>query len=134
MVIETSELTGRALDWAVSKSLGHSQELDMSSHGAVWEGWWESTPKPDDCYHILPYYSKSWPSAGPIIEREGISIRKEPNGWYAFKNFSTATETPFTHCSAFDAGGETAVEAAMRCYVQSKLGEEVDVPNELIGG
>ena len=29
--------------------------------------------------------------------------------------------------------GPTALIAAMRCYVASKLGEEVDVPEELCG-
>jgi hypothetical protein len=29
--------------------------------------------------------------------------------------------------------GPTPLIAAMRCYVASKLGEEIDVPNELTG-
>jgi len=32
---------------------------------------------------------------------------------------------------AFEQDGPTPLIAAMRCYVASKLGEEVDVPEEL---
>lgn len=32
-----------------------------------------------------------------------------------------------------DAEGPTPLIAAMRCYVASKLGDEVDIPEELIG-
>jgi hypothetical protein len=63
-------------------------------------------------------YSTNWAQGGPIIEREGIAIGKSWEGWKAF------TET---------SGGEgpSPLIAAMRCYVASKLGDEVDVPEEL---
>ena len=62
-----------------------------------------------------------WPQGGPIIEREGITLRCGLYGWDA-------------ELEEFDASshGPTALIAAMRCYVASKLGEEVDVPDELI--
>jgi hypothetical protein len=73
----------------------------------------------------VPNYTEDWSAAGPIIEREGISLRKEPaGGWYAFKNFSTCSQRPFEHVLGWDAGGSTALLAAMRCYVVSVLGEE----------
>jgi hypothetical protein len=31
-----------------------------------------------------------------------------------------------------EATGDTALEAAMRCYVASKLGDEVDIPDVLV--
>jgi hypothetical protein len=61
------------------------------------------------------FYSTDWAQGGAIIEREGIALIP---GWTA--------ERP-----GFSADGETALIAAMRCYVASKLGDEVEIPSEL---
>ncbi len=134
MKIKTSELTGAALDWAVAKceypNLVWGITVGLSAHAKNLI----IIPqlKEPECFWSP---STGWSQGGPIIERENISIRSEEwdkGGWYAFKNFSLCLEVPFTHCSAFDAGGNTALESAMRCYVASKLGEEVDIPEELL--
>lgn len=59
--------------------------------------------------------STDWAQGGPIIEREGIALL--PPG---------IAEMP-----GFEGRGETLLIAAMRCYVASKLGDEVDLPEEL---
>lgn len=70
-------------------------------------------------------YSRSWLQAGPIIERERIAIYPD-----------SALDEPDIKWSA-DAedalrwGGPTPLIAAMRAYVVSKLGSEVEVPEEL---
>ena len=63
-------------------------------------------------------YSPSgfWAQGGPIIEREGIALIP---GWTG--------ERP-----GYSADGDTPLIAAMRCYIASKLGESVEVPQELI--
>lgn len=65
--------------------------------------------------------STDWSQGGPIIERELISVSSQTNGhsWAAkgAHNYSY---------------GPTPLIAAMRCYVASKLGDEVDVPDELL--
>ena len=59
--------------------------------------------------------SVSWPVAGPIIERERISIKQcEDGGCYAY----------FDHKDG-SAAGETPIIAAMRASVASRLGDEV---------
>ena len=58
------------------------------------------------------FYSTDWAQGGAIIEREGIALLP---GWTA--------ERP-----GFSAEGETALISAMRCYVASKLGDEVALP------
>ncbi len=65
-------------------------------------------------------YSKDWLAGGPIIEREGLAIGRTSGVWYAFKDEND------------DDGvrGETPLIAAMRCYVASRLGDEVNVPEE----
>ena len=58
----------------------------------------------------LPDYCTDWAAGGPIIEREGINLRRsfDEDGWTAsvWRNNTTI----FEH-------GETALIAAMRCFV-----------------
>jgi hypothetical protein len=72
-------------------------------------------------------YSTDWALGGPIIEREWLDITPWPNEsdedlrWQCKQHDSI-------DCVAF---GPTPLVAAMRCYVASKLGDEVEVPDEL---
>jgi hypothetical protein len=99
--MKTSELTGVALDWAVAKCEGHDMEY----------------------FQVVDAYmpSTDWAQGGLIIEREGVAIGRTNGVWYAFKDEND------------DDGvrGETPLIAAMRCYVASKLGDEVDIPEGL---
>jgi hypothetical protein len=81
-------------------------------------------------------YSANWSQGGPIIEREDISFRKyhnpksEAHGTYYAKVCRESGS--MVHWSKRrDSTGPTPLIAAMRCYVASKLGDEVDVPEEL---
>lgn len=101
-MMRVSELTGIALDWVVAKC------EKVAYHGPAWTK-----------------FSTDWAQGGPIIEREGIWLQPEigkegsGNAWYAVSMHDT------------DSYGPTPLIAAMRCYVASKLGDQVDVP--LIG-
>ena len=111
MLVRTSELTGPALDWAVAKCEGADEEtLDPITfkYTAHASGGW--------CF------STDWSQGGPIIEREQISI------WTVGV---VITDWRAEHPSAGTAYGPTPLIAAMRCYVASKLGDEVDIPEEL---
>jgi len=66
-----------------------------------------------------------WAQGGPIIEREKIEWMWLPAP--DKKNQYGARKPSFS--GAMD--GPTVLIAAMRCYVASKLGENVDVPEEL---
>jgi hypothetical protein len=66
--------------------------------------------------------SFDWAQGGPIIEREKLAICIGRKQWLAF---SDDTENAGVQ-------GPTPLIAAMRCYVASKLGYDVDVPEELI--
>lgn len=69
----------------------------------------------------------NWSQGGPIIEREvSTLLRVIGTGWIAQKNYDCATDL-----EAPSYNGPTALIAAMRCFVASKLGDEVDVPDEL---
>ena len=77
--------------------------------------------------------SRNWMEGGPIIEREGISLTsylaEEDPYWIGsvecqYKNFNAT--------AYYEEYGPTPLIAAMRCYVASKLGDTIDVPQELI--
>lgn len=110
MKIKTSDLIGPALDWAVA---------------AIEEVLFPRS---------IPKYSTDWAQGGPIIEREEISVlspyAEHPagmTGWLAHSRYKNA-EHPQGPAKGH---GATPLVAAIRCYVASILGEEVEVPDEL---
>lgn len=115
--MRTSELTGPALDWAVAVC----EEVTLTKRGGEWcEEVWHTPNR----LEYEPYQpSTDWAIGGPIIEREGITIEKFKDGskWSAFK-FDTGD------CEIAVA---TPLIAAMRCYVASRMGDTIDVPEEL---
>lgn len=110
--IPTKGLTDAALDWAVYKAeKGYNPQI---IYGKVH----------DDCGWEYIAYSPSinWALAGPIIDRERITIAPhEKHGAKAWRALHMRTMLT----------GPTPLIAAMRCYVASKLGDSVDVPEEL---
>lgn len=75
-----------------------------------------------------PAYSTDWAHGGVIIEREGISLYLDTNNLWQANIFDG-------NPAVFGTGieGSTPLIAAMRCYVASKLGAEVEIPDELKG-
>ena len=116
--MKTSELQGPALDWAVAKCEGADEEYVLAPdqflllHNESGSG--------------LYCFSTDWSQGGPIIEREKISLECEQ---YSFEWCAYRPEYPEDR--AFVDYGPTPLIAAMRCYVASKLGDEVEVPHEL---
>jgi hypothetical protein len=109
--MKTNELTGAALDWAVAKCEGRQEPEVVNNFAVAWYTWPNT------------HYSTNWAQGGPIIEREGIHTGQGMDGlWYANKGISK-----------YHQFGRTPLIAAMRCYVASKLGDDIDIPEELIG-
>jgi hypothetical protein len=118
MKIKTSELQEEALDWAVAKCEFNEPHYEPDD----WLVYVTERDSDDDGWIFKP--STDWSQGGPIIERERISTQTTEDYWYA----DLTTES-----GAFiQLVGDTALVAAMRCYVASKLGNEVDVPDELM--
>jgi hypothetical protein len=111
--MKTSELIGPALDWAVAKCEGDRRFLTTRKEfGQV---------KP---VRVVPQYSTDWSQGGPIIEREKLNVSMSLTApWMAF----IYDEVEMIWLM----DGETPLIAAMRCYVASKLGDDVDIPDEL---
>ena len=111
--MKTSELTGAALDWAVAVCEGFT-DYDPDT---------ETMMPPRKGYGRVNFdeysYSTDWAQGGPIIEREGVALYLYGgNEWSA-------------HMGGKESTGPTPLVAAMRCYVAGKLGDDVDVPEEL---
>jgi len=119
MKVKTSELTGAALDWAVAKC---ERRDPVTIYGVLYECG-------DDGCNRHARYSIDWSQGGPIIERENINLYQDcPVGPKATLTPDVVRQPHFY----FVAYGPTPLIAAMRCYAASKLGEEVEVPEELI--
>ena len=112
-----NKLDGIALDWAVAKCDGllcfgyHTDGKRLAvedSDGAI-EGFMPST---------------DWTQGGKIIARERISVWARGNEW--------AAETFIHNHEGREETGATPLIAAMRCYVASKLGDEVEIHSNLI--
>ena len=106
MKIKTQDLTGAALDRAVAQS------IVMPDYGLR---------DKDDGYHP----STDWAQGGPIIEREYIDVAYFPGEsvWGASTDMRDHDYMQF---------GLTPLIAAMRCFVASKLGPEVEIPDSLL--
>jgi len=125
MKIKTNDLIGNALSWAVAKceedGLG-ALEGEML-HLRIKQG-------------IRPaQYATDWGYGGPIIERERIKVAPNMGGtWHGqmrhTKDHPLSRHPVLSGCT--NQHGPTPLIAAMRCYVASKLGEEVEIPDGLL--
>lgn len=117
--MKTSDLTGAALDWAVAKCIvGNAMSRLRVRNGRpdlLWDGGEPNGPR------LPTEFSTDWSQGGPIIERENIALYPHGDGTYEAEVFLNPKR----------GAGPTPLIAAMRCFVASKLGDEVDVPEEL---
>lgn len=118
--MKTPELTGAALDWAVAKCKGLSVR---------WSAPHEQLLIEDKPYSIWQPH-KDWAQGGPIILEMGNYCQEgnlESSHFYC----STPSTAKEWHDHPVKATGPTPLIAAMRCYVASKLGDNIDIPEEL---
>lgn len=122
MKIKVSELTGAALDWAVCRAL--HPKADMSATHV----WLDSGDGEDD--FLIEKTSTDWSQGGPIVEREFIGVNPRANRKLV-ECWSAQFYEGVKNDLYVNEYGPTPLIAAMRCYVASKLGDEVDIPEEL---
>lgn len=108
---KVSELTGALLNAAVA---------DIEIPG--WRGF-HGTPMlrelKDDGFHSRTFRpTEFWEDAGPIIEREGIWLECEAGRW---------TAKALNDDGVYIGEHTSPLAAAMRAYVASKFGDEVDL-------
>ena len=135
-LVSIDNLKGIALDWALAKAeqlpikldpMGFMKDSPSSSQAGYWV--WDGDVNGGRMWLIghgdfSP--SSNWHQGGEIIEREQIEI------------IPPCAE--FQHWTAKLQGGEfqqkgaTALEASMKAYVMSALGDELEVPDLLLAG
>ncbi len=140
---KAADLEGIELDWAVAKCEGYFSTAGQKP------AYWESK---DGVEHFLKMHqaeghgvhwthsSTDWSEAGAIIESESINLIKITDGpikyiWAAkiecgqHAQSSHDFEEDFYYYTKDEVmRGPTPLIAAMRCYVESKLGSEVEIP------
>lgn len=115
MKVKTCDLTGRALDWAAAQAKESNAVYRLQNYELP-------------CLVAHDRYSEDWRLAGPIIEEVGIDLMKgtEPSPYEFWEASIHETDGCLIQY------GDTPIIAAMRCFVASKLGDTVDIPDELV--
>lgn len=126
--VQTVELTGVDLDWAVYQC--EFAKWDDYEDALYSDDWYDGAPMPPRPSEYVNDYSYTtgcdfkpsidWAYGGPIIEREELVVTP----------VEFITDQPW-HCYSNVYGGDgaygkTMLEAAMRCYVLNTLGSFVD--------
>ena len=143
MKIKTNELKDQALDWAVAKCegdklfracLGRPDDWNGAAYraGDTTDERWETRVQVANVAWFADYtYNPSinWSQGGPIIERERPTLSHSP-----YDHVVYGREQPWcAEKRGRMSYGPTPLIAAMRCYVASVLGTEVEVPNKVTG-
>lgn len=128
MKIKTSELSGEALHFAVAIAEGW-QDFEEEDEGFSWHRGKGSAWLTLETFRP----SELWEQGGPIIEREEIGLKRnlpcsKGREWEAQPSISAKG------AGGRWAYGTTPLIAAMRGYIASKLGYEVDIPDSIAGG
>lgn len=132
--MKTSELTGRALGAAVALAEGREfvpyPATDYAADEACRRGliarWKDGRNRDYACMRCQSEaeLDVSWERCGPIIEQEKIDVMWSYSSdcWIAIS---------YLRDECVEGYGRTPLIAAMRCYVASKFGDEVQIPEEL---
>jgi hypothetical protein len=134
MKVKTSEAEDRVLDYLVAKCEGRNlavtQALFVQQRTPI-------SPIAHLCLGRM-HYLTDWAQGGLIIEREKLGVWwathyvdddgvEYGNHWYAEPGCTDDNaDKPYRVAT-----GPTPLIAAMRCYVVNKLGDEVEVPDEV---
>lgn len=120
MKVKTSELTGDNLGYAVAL-IEYPEWKEQGYLESVHDLYF------DDGEHYAPW--QNWAQAGPIIEREKISLEHLYGAGDGGADVWVATRMEGPSFS--EEQGPTALVAAMRCYVAACLGDDIEIPEEL---
>lgn len=116
--VKTAELIGPALDWVVD-AIESGKPLEIRHHkngSGEWIFVADEVPYPSGPRK----FSTDWSQGGPLIEKYHISVEATlGDAWYAWSNGG-------------DGYGPSHLISAMRCLVDAKLGDTVQIPSELI--
>lgn len=133
--IKVAEATGRVLDYLVAIAKGVDPQDIRVDRDRLYRWMRDADGRHTGAYMTGPefMFSSMWESGGPIIERERMAVTCTPVYWCAYRHSGVRRHDGFeTYAWTHKHVGPTPLIAAMRCYVASKLGEEVEVPDALL--
>lgn len=113
--MKVADLEGALLDYWVAKAEGHKPFMEGGNVG-IPLGMFAGE------YGVCTY-STNWEQGGPIIEREGMFLQSRIGVHVRCIAKKVSHLTGDELCVQT---GRTLLEAAMRCYVASKFGDEVE--------
>ena len=129
MKIKTADLTGPALDWAVGTALELPVEIcQIFQYGRPNGEHYISIGETDkDGAEVTFEPSEEWSQGGPLLQWWCLEVR-------VFAEHGAPDGGPYWISERHPAVGHgpTPLIAAMRCLVAATLGDEVDVPDELV--
>lgn len=123
--VNTRELSGAALDWAVAKAIGAFRgEYRFSENGPLDQAWIfpDGVPCKASTGKFNP--STNWQQTGPLIEKIKIGFGPVRGGWVAHPHRPNAPTEWLT--------ADEPLVAICRAIVADKLGMAVSIPKELM--
>jgi hypothetical protein len=117
MKIKTADLTALQLDYLIT-----SIEVPKGIEYGV-KDWREQRNYTIKHGEYVYRWSTSWNQGGLIVDRERIDIEHDLCS-------TEVVARKYLRDEYAEQWGPTALIAAMRCFVASKLGDEVDIPEE----
>lgn len=131
MKVKVAEASGPVLNWLVAKCENPNDPRDgrptfwlhPNNPKLVCQITYNHETNPKG--YELCLYTTDWGQVGPIIDREDIELCSAAGHHESAKIMAVWKNNVFGF-------GQTNIVAAMRCYVTSKLGDEVEVPEELV--
>jgi hypothetical protein len=140
-IIPVKRLTGAALDYAVAQT-EMDLDIDLRENGDIYLVGNEFAEQGLFCP------STNFDQGMRIIEREGISLRKNKNLWYAMSQDDTGTGKSVSWSETTYKGGErygklsyqinartqvfiskSLLVSGLRAYLASRVGEKVSIPS-----
>ncbi len=123
----TRNLIGPALDWAVEKAKGtywcSGNGYFTYNDGKIVDRFYPFTHKPKYTY------STDWATSSQLLSTAGISRTWDHSGlWVAYWTDGYGeddTNHKWMHCD------KSELIAGLRCFVESKLGKEIEIPDYL---
>lgn len=129
MKIQTSELSGAALDYAVSVCVGFKygsprkviDQIHFPLSRPDWNTLGVAVLMPDGAWNPnVPKYSSIWSVGGRLIDSSCTAFHRDADG-------TCWATVGLSQCS-----GNDILEAFLRALVTERSGPEVDVPDELV--
>ncbi|ODB36355.1 DUF2591 domain-containing protein [Pseudomonas mosselii] len=123
--VNTADLIGHALDWAVAKAEGLEVFLVGPQYNVPWRVFWKKRGQALE-WDVLYNPHEDWTLGGPLIEKHVRLIEASASG-----EVTAVVWCPVAEREG-EGWGETILGSSMLAIVAAKLGDTVQVPKELM--